>query len=245
MYNNAKWHLYYIKVGRYIKYYDAIVQLHEHDDGYIFFKKHFGIDGYVIENAAQPEFFETVEYQEDGDSYAICISNYGEMKGQETVLRAYAKALTVNPRIRLKKLIFVGSSANEYMHHLEDVYKELKLDNELLNVEFKCGVSRDKTIDLLKHASLFLFGSKGEKFPVVIVESMAVGVPFISTDVGVVRYFPGGVIVNSVDEMAGAIGNFTRDDNLYHNKSAEGKAYARQRMQIADKVDALEAIWKE
>lgn len=109
------------------------------------------------------------------------------------------------------------------MHHLEDVYKELKLDNEFFNVEFMCGVARDKTIDLLKHASLFLFGSKGEKFSVVIVESMAVGVPFISTDVGVVRYFPGGLIVKSVDEMADAIGNIMNDDNLYHNKSAEGR----------------------
>ncbi|WP_022753261.1 glycosyltransferase [Butyrivibrio fibrisolvens] len=90
----------------------------------------------------------------------------------------------------------------------------------------------------------FYYGVKGEKFPVVIVESMAVGVPFISTDVGVVRYFPGGFIVNSVDEMAGAIGNIMNDDNLYHNKSVDGRTYARQRMQIADKVDALEAIWK-
>ena len=68
---------------------------------------------------------------------------------------------------------------------------------------------------------------------------------FISTDVGVVRYFPGGAIVKSVDEMATAIGTVMRDDELYHQKSAEGSSYARQRMQIADKVDALEAIWKE
>lgn len=183
-----------------------MVQLHEQDDGYIFFKKHFGINGYVIENAAQPEFFEDGKSEECGEPYAICISNYGIMKGQEMVLRAYAKALLYNPGIMLKKLIFVGSSANEYMQHLEDVYEELKQDNERLKVEFMCDMDRDKTIDLLKHASLFLLGSKGEKFSVVIVESMAVGVPFISTDVGVVRYFPGGMIVKSVDEMAAAIG---------------------------------------
>lgn len=244
IYNNAKWHLYYKKVGRYIKYYDTVVQLHEQDDGNIFFKKNFGIEGYVIENAAQSEFFEDVKNEECDEPYAICISNYGMMKGQEMVLRAYAKALLNDPEMRLKKLIFVGSSANEYMQHLGDVYEELKQDNERLKVEFMCGVDRDKTIDLLKQASLFLFGSRGEKFPVVIVESMAVGVPFISTDVGVVRYFPGGLIVKNVDEMAGAIGNIMNDDNLYHNKSAEGRTYARQRMQIADKVDALEAIWK-
>lgn len=168
------------------------------------------------------------------------------------VLRACAKAILDNPGSRLKKLIFVGSSANKYMQHLEEVYEELKKDNERLNIEFMCGVDRTKTIDLLKHASLFLIGSEGEEFPVVIVESMAVGVPFISTDVGVVRYFPGGVIVKSVDEMAAAIGTVMSDDELYHRKAVEGSSYARhrmqtyarQRMQIADKVDALEAIWK-
>lgn len=35
------------------------------------------------------------------------------------------------------------------------------------------------------------------------------------------------------------------NEELYQQKSAEGREYARQRMQIADKVDALEAIWKE
>lgn len=51
--------------------------------------------------------------------------------------------------------------------------------------------------------------------------------------------------MKSIDEMADAIGTVIRDDELYQQKSAEGSSYARQRMQIADKVDALEAIWLE
>jgi hypothetical protein len=43
----------------------------------------------------------------------------------------------------------------------------------------------------------------------------------------VVRYFPGGLIVKSVDEMANAIGTVMSDDELYHRKAVEGSSYAR------------------
>ncbi|WP_027216042.1 hypothetical protein [Butyrivibrio fibrisolvens] len=39
IYNNAKWRLYYNKVGKYIKCYDAIIQLHKNDEGNVFLKK--------------------------------------------------------------------------------------------------------------------------------------------------------------------------------------------------------------
>ena len=59
-------------------------------------------------------------------------------------------------------------------------------------------LERDKVASkYLKNAKLFVTGSTREAFPVVIVESMASGIPFICTDVGCVRFLPGGVVAKN------------------------------------------------
>ena len=105
-------------------------------------------------------------------------------------------------------------------------------------------IPREDIAKFVRNSILFLFGSIGEKYPVSIVEPMAAGVPFISTNVGVVRFMPGGIVVpiNDVNEMAKNIDKILDDKNLWHKLSQEGREYASSHQKIKDKVEIMERM---
>jgi len=149
--------------------------------------------------------------------YLLSISNYYPMKNQAFVLRAYYQSAVS------AKLIFIGAA------QLHDYLAQLKALKQLLDnkygwreVEFLYGVSRKETEDYLKASTLFLHGSKLEAFPIVILEAMATGTPFICTDVGNVKSLKGGEVVHSESEMAEAITYLLKDQDQYERYSQLG-----------------------
>lgn len=61
--------------------------------------------------------------------------------------------------------------------------------------------------------------SKVEKVPLVLLEASYCGIPFISTDVGCIRYLPGGISVDNIYEMSYWIDILCNNDKLYKNIS--------------------------
>ncbi len=55
-------------------------------------------------------------------------------------------------------------------------------------------IPREEIARFLKNAYAFVMTSKSEFYPIAIVEAMASGIPYISTDVGIVKFLPGGMI---------------------------------------------------
>ena len=53
----------------------------------------------------------------------------------------------------------------------------------------------------MANATLYLVGSNFEEYSISLVETMAKGVPFISTNVGNACILPGGVTVDSITDM--------------------------------------------
>lgn len=231
VWNNIRWGLYYKTSGRYFKKYDRVIQLHRFDDAYAFFSDRYGIYSDVIENAAEPAFFEPAEKS----SYAIFVANYMNRKNQEFVLKAFYQA-------HLKKtygLKLIGSDANAYYEYLCALNDKLTKQYGKKDVEILYGVSRDDTIELIKHASLYLLGSKWEAFPISIVEAMAAGIPYISTDVGIVRYLPGGVVVHKTDEMAYWMEQMCDHRSMAEKLGESGKKYAEEQLSTDVKINQL------
>ena len=194
IWNNIRWGLYYKKNKKIFKKYDKIIQLHKFDTGYIHFKKKYNIDSSIIENAVDDRFF---DFCKDREKYAISVANYMPRKNQEFILKAfYMSHIDKN-----FKLILIGSKENAYYHKIMKLKEELEEKYGQKNVEILFNVEREKTINLIKKASVYLLGSKWEAFPISIIEAMAARIPYISTDVGIVKYLPGGVIVKNEDEM--------------------------------------------
>jgi len=58
----------------------------------------------------------------------------------------------------------------------------------------------------------------------VILEAMAAEKPFVTTDVGIVRELPGGIVADGEAEIAAALGRLHEDESLRYRLGKEGRA---------------------
>ena len=236
-----RWFFYYLLNGKYFKKYDVVTQLHQKDYSTSFFKKHYNIDSVIIENAAGIEFFNNKvekDFVKPFDKYLIFVANYDDRKNQKKAIEQFLKS-DIDKSVGL---VLIGSSDNAYYKMLE---KYICSEKKRLNLR-----ENDKPIKLLHHidrrlissyvsnAYLYIMTSKWEAFPISIVESMACGVPYICTDVGIVKYFIGG-IVSAPDEFCYWIETLFNDESIRDSLSKICKDYANDNFKIEDKVERL------
>ena len=111
---------------------------------------------------------------------------------------------------------------------------EVKVTNKL----------REEVYEYTKKAKIYLLGSKREMFPISIIEAMASGVPFISTDVGCVKYLPGGVVVNNIEEMTYWLELLWNNERVRAELGNVGYSYAIKHFTIDSKINELENLIK-
>lgn len=237
MWYSFRWGMLYFGSRKYMRQFDAILQLHRFDSAYLFCEKYNISKSYVIENAVNDEFFkDNLEHPPKvADKYIICVANFLRGKNQKMCLEAFYRSVHKN-----YEMVFIGSQETDYLLRLKQWNRELKSLYGEKKVHFFVEVPRNQIASYVKHASVYLFGSISEKYPVSIAESMAAGVPFISTNVGSVRYLPGGIIANNVEEMAYALDLLLGDRRIAKSYGAAGRYYADRYMREKDNVDILE-----
>lgn len=240
VYNNTRWGWYYRLSGKYFKKYDKVIQLHDFDAATLHFRKHYGIEGEVIENAAEDVFFERKHpvLEELPEKYAICVANYMDRKNQKFVLRAFFEADIAEDF----ELILIGSEDNSYYKELEDLKRELEQKKGKKKVRLLHHVPREATVEYIKNADVYLMGSKWEAFPISIVEAMAAGTPFVTTEVGCVKYLPGGIVVDTEADMTYWLKLLGTNEDVRKNLGKVGHEYAKENLSIASKVAQLEKI---
>ena len=235
IWNNARWNTYYKLSGKYFKQYDHIVQLHENDYANTYFDKKYHIKSVVIENAADDLFFEP---EINKENYIINVSNYLPRKNQELLLRAFYKGNIDNKY----GLILIGGEANKYYHRLLSLRKKLENRYGHKNVKILYGLNREETIKKIKKAGLYVQTSAWEAFPISIIEAMASGTPFISTDTGIVKYLPGGIVANSEQDISYWIKLLLNNQKLSALYGEIGNTYAKNKLSIDNKVNDLEKL---
>jgi glycosyltransferase involved in cell wall biosynthesis len=216
---NWKWKPYYWLLPKYLRRYDHIIYLSDNYQDKEFGDRHGITHCSTIGNGALDEEFlfpKSGFRKKFGISTPLmflCVSNYGPLKNQEMVLDAYSKA-----NIPDSTLVFIGTEINDYAKHLISISQHHKL-----NTIFLDHVPRETVVNAYHEADLFLFGSKTECFPLVIVEAIASATPFISTNVGCVNSLSGGLIVSSVDEMTQAMNKLAQKDDDWKTLSEAGR----------------------
>lgn len=236
IWRHLRWGWLYFVNKQKFKQYDHVLQLHKFDDGYVFFKKHYGIDSVILENAASEQFYcpNTAAKQ----PYAICVSNYIPRKNQEMLLEAFYQSQAS----KQMKLVLIGSSKTPYYEHLQKRNKELQKKYGKRKVELLTGISREKTIEYVRNASVYLMSSTWEAFSISLIEAMAAGTPFISTDVGVARYLPGGVIANTSEEIAYWLDVLYENSNVRKSLARAACAYYFKNLTVEGKITQLNQV---
>lgn len=236
---NWKWWLYFRRLPSVLRKYDHIVYLSDNYRDKQFGDRHSIKHFSIIGNGASEEEFLLPksgfrsEYGITASRMFLCISNYGPGKNQEMVLGAYQQA-----NIPDSTLVFIGAEFNDYVKKLKSLVKAQ--DRAVCFLEH---VPREKVVTAYHEADLFLFGSRLECFPLVIVEAMASWTPFISTDVGCVRNLPGGLIVSSVEDMANAIRQLADKGPEWQQLSNDGKKAYEEKYSWEKIVDQYEQLY--
>lgn len=231
-----RWGWYFSQYKNAFRKYDAVLQLHEKEYGYLFFKKKYDIDSVVLENAAEDDFFDIENV--DKKKIILNVSNYCKRKNQLQCVKIFENSNLSDEW----KLVLVGSRNNKYYKDLKK-YCETKLEpSKRDNVILHVGIPRNKVIDLVKSSSIYMMTSLWEAFPISILEAMAAGVPYISSDVGIVKYLGGGFVAHKKDEYVQILNKLASDEEYRIKIGEEGRKEASEKYKISKKVDQLENL---
>lgn len=96
-------------------------------------------------------------------------------------------------------------------------------------VILKSNVPRVEVVSAVQEADLVAITSSREASPVVLLEAMAAGTPWISFDVGCVRQQPGGVVVSSIEEMTAVATELLSDAGWRRQLGLEGSRHVQER----------------
>ena len=211
---------------------DHIVFLSPHVDRGRFFDhwvlKHFGgPPSSAIPNGADLELTAGTgtefrrEHSLDGAFMVLYLSSYMASKNQAAALRAFSAAGL--PRTAL---VFIGHELNDYARHLQRLSEQLPRA-EGSRVLFLEKLSREQIRAAYQAADLVMLTSVAETQPLVLLDAMACGKPFLSMDVGCVSELPGGVTVQCERELIAALRQLEKDADRRASLGREGLAAAQ------------------
>ena len=236
VWGDLRWPPFFEKNWANIRRYDAVIQLHEKDFAAQYFEKHGVKNQSILYNAVDNAFFdEDVQKKKQ----IVNVGTYCKNKNQLKALEAfYAAALPGY------KLVLIGSACNGYYELLKKRTAELSQIYGTRDVEILAAIPREETIRLVKQSQVYLLTSISEMFPVSLIEGMAAGCAWVSTDVGIDRYLPGGKIANTPQEIAAALHYITAEDN-YVGLAEASRNFAKKNCSKQTQVDKLEGILSE
>jgi glycosyltransferase involved in cell wall biosynthesis len=142
-------------------------------------------------------------------------------------------------------LIFIGGEFNEYQKRMAQVHEKLRHTYPKTRVLFLEKIPKDTIYSAYRSADIFLLGAKHETQPLAILDAMAAGVPFISTNAGCVSEFPGGLVKSSGRETTQAIQQMLDDDDLRRKLGAEGRAACETKYDWERVLDAYEKLFEK
>lgn len=127
----------------------------------------------------------------------LSVGQFNWMKNERNIAKAVLKS-----GIRDATLVLLGPKKNEYVQSIQRLWHRHDTSLRGLRLVVREYAGREQVASAYDAADIFLSASRTECQPLVLLDAMASGTPFISTNVGCVREFPGGVVVRSTSQMA-------------------------------------------
>jgi len=225
------WRNYVRRMPQILECFDHIVFLSDMRTGSRFYDRRLvdrlGYPGYsVVPNGVDLERFRPahekaiirVDLGLGSGLLVLCVSNYSPVKDQRRALHTFLNAMP-----KSATLVFIGAEINEYARMLIQEWELRKMRGARQSVLFKAGFTQEQIASAMSVADIFLLTSKTELQPLVILEAMAAGVPFVSTDVGCVRQLPGGDVASDQAGLDAALRRLATNESLRLEMGLRGR----------------------
>jgi glycosyltransferase involved in cell wall biosynthesis len=186
-----------------------------------------GTDEGEFENAPAP-FFRR-KYGISTKAMGLCVANYLPDKGYDRIIDAVR---------RMGRSDFTMVCIGGRTEHLAALTKKASG----LPIRFLADIPRSDTVGAYFEADIFLFASHIEASPLVIVEAKAAGLPFVSTDVGNVREYSGGLIA-SPERLASEANALLDDFRRRQALGAAGRKEWKESLTWSSIVDQWESLY--
>lgn len=225
-----------------ISQFDACIHLFKDDSSHRYFKRRGFQHNHVVMNSCETVFFEgptdktVLDKYHISAPYYIYVANYTANKNQLRAVSAYLKSGCTDI-----DLVLIGSAPNRYYSKVKTLVDASSCRDR---IHLLASIPREDTIGLIKNAYASLLTSRSEYFPITLIEGMASGKPFISTDVGVVNHLPGGVVCKTDQELAYWLHYDQDHSSDVAQKGALAREYARSLCYLPHILDQVEIIFK-
>lgn len=171
----------------------------------------------VMPNIVNERFFSSlIEDRDKREPFTfINVGLLKPNKGVGILIKAFAKALSSQPDLKLK----IGGDGSERAT-LVALAHDLSVAD---NIEFLGMLSREQVVEQMTSSDAFVLSSQYETFGVVLIESLALGKPVIATRCGgpedIVQEENGILVqVNNVDALAAAMLTLYNDRLSYKSE---------------------------
>jgi glycosyltransferase involved in cell wall biosynthesis len=200
------------------KHFDVIT----HSDNYQDFKNCSSLDipVTVIPNGVDINEFSITEnnfrekYKIDSKYILLCVSNFFPGKGQEYLLNILEKLKDID-----FTMVFICSTVNFNLANLLRETMRQKFNKTSFKYKILLDIPREDIISAYKNSDVFIFPSQKEVAPLVILESMAAGLPWVSMPVGNISELQGGLLVNNFNKNYQVGNGFLKDAFLYNENT--------------------------
>ncbi|GAB4026231.1 glycosyltransferase family 4 protein [Spirosoma koreense] len=143
----------------------------------------------------------------------LCVSNYYSTKGQHELLAAFQDTQPTDTA-----LVFIGSYRSAYSRQLE------KQAGTLLakSVYLLTAITREDVAAAYREATLFATASQVDVQPLMLIDAMAFGLPFLALDIAGISEFPGGLTYRTTAELRQKLVDLIMDDSRRSQLSQQG-----------------------
>jgi L-malate glycosyltransferase len=235
---------YFRRLPKFLKQYDAVVYHSANYRDKQFGDQH-GISNYrVIPNGInQSEFEQSVidfrhHYQIQTRYLILCVGNHYQNKGHQRVINAFTRLHHDDVTL----VIIGGNPAAWYRSCWASCSKAAASHDRILLLD---NAPRAHVVAAYRAADVFVSGSHVEVFPLVIVESMAANVPFVAFPAGNIEELRGGVIVQSVQDMANQINCLLDNESKRRELGQLGGGEQRAKYEWRAIVGQYESLYRD
>lgn len=169
------------------------------------------------------------------DFLVVTVANFSSTKNQRRTVEVFARAGLNNA-----VLCLIGSSRNEYVQGIAEQWDRKTGRQRRSGIRVMAGLPRREVCAAIRDADACLLTSRKETQSIFLLESMAAGVPFVSTPAGCAAEWPGGLTVRSSRSLVHALRSIAENRDLRRKLGDAGRCFVAG----THGPDAIRRQWK-